>query len=126
VDSQTGEVKTKLQGGYRGQQPGYIGGPSLGDSGSRPERTIFSPDGQLLAVWTPVEVKFWRINDGHEVSKIKVSKGVLNAVTFSPDGKMIACAVVTEKSGGWPVQKTLPQTLKFASMTFPQEKLFAR
>jgi len=73
---------------------------------SRPERTIFSPDGQLLAVWTPVEVKFWRINDGHEVSKIKVSKGDLNAVAFSPDGKMIACAVVTEKSGGWPVQKT--------------------
>jgi len=108
VDSQTGEVKTRLKGGYRGQQPGYIGlfGPALRASGSRPERTIFSPNGQLLAEWTPFEVKFWEINNGREVSKIKVSKGILNAVAFSPDGRTVACAVVSRNSGGWPSHQT--------------------
>jgi WD40 repeat protein len=110
VDSQTGEVKTKLQGGYRGQQPGYSGlfgpMPALRASGSRPERTLFSPDGQLLAEWTPFEVKFWEINNGREISKIRVSRGMLNALAFSPDGRTVACAVVTRNSGGWPGHQT--------------------
>jgi WD40 repeat protein len=73
VDAQTGEPGIDLDVG----QPGA---------------TIFSPDGNLLAVTSGNEVKLLSTQTGKQVRKLKDLKGTVNAIAFSPTSRNLAVA----------------------------------
>jgi WD40 repeat protein len=73
LDSQTGDVKFKLDMGH-------------------PSAAAFSPDSKVLAVTNGDEVKLWDTQTGRSLRKLKDLRGSANAVAFTADGKNIAVA----------------------------------
>jgi WD40 repeat protein len=51
----------------------------------------FSPDGKQLATSSRGAVTIWNVADGAEVRTYKQEMEIINAVAFSPDGKLAAC-----------------------------------
>ncbi len=102
-DAQTGELRLKLKDGFhdysRFPSRGYFprSFASFSDSANRAE-AIFSRDGRLVACWSGAEIKIWDTQSGEKLRTLKKLKGMLGAVAFSPDGKLLAAAVVTLKS----------------------------
>lgn len=102
LDAQTGEIKRKLKSGLRSDW----GGVFTTDEGrirfvrlpwqnasQLYQNSVFSPDGQLLAVQTPADkIKIWNTQTGKEVHSLKDFPGPINAMSFSPDNRTLAIA----------------------------------
>jgi WD40 repeat protein len=100
LDARTGEVRLKLKGNIGSyEMPIFWGSNSSSDLRSmimvnlRRGAPAFSPDGELVAAWSPREIKLWKATTGEEVRKLKDFKGRLSAATFSPDGRTLAAAI---------------------------------
>lgn len=73
VDSQTGDLKFKLDMGH-------------------PGAAVFSPDNKVLAVTNGDEVKLWDTETGRSLRKLKDMRGTANALAFGADGRTVAVA----------------------------------
>lgn len=97
LDAKTGEMIVKLKEGFanyelplfRGFSPSELAMSTL--AGQR-RPAMFSPDGRFVAAWNSSEVRLWSVM-GEEVLKLKKFKGRLKAVSFSPDGSVLAAAI---------------------------------
>ncbi|HWP55453.1 MAG TPA: WD40 repeat domain-containing protein [Pyrinomonadaceae bacterium] len=99
LNALTGELQAKLKDGFASSQfpffPGMSGLDILSMFPRQPLRPlIFSPDGRLVAGWNPGEIRLWQSSTGAEALKIKKFKGRVNAIAFSPDGQLLAAAIV--------------------------------
>lgn len=99
LDARTGELRAKLKDGFASSQFPDLRGLSRSEFWSmfarQPPRTmIFSPDGHLVAGWNSSEVRLWNSSTGAELLKIKKFKGLLTSIAFSPDGRLLAAAIV--------------------------------
>jgi WD40 repeat protein len=100
LDANNGEVRLKLKGGFTNSYFPVFSGISRGDFLSlfggnfRVIPIAFSPDGQFVAAWNGSEIRLWSSSTGAEILKIKKFKGRLSAVAFSPDGHLLAGAIV--------------------------------
>jgi len=99
LNALTGALQAKLKDGFASSQfPWFSGMPRLDILSMFPRQPlrplIFSPDGRLVAGWSPGEIRVWQSSTGAEVLKIKKLKGRVNAIAFSPDGQLLAAAIV--------------------------------
>lgn len=99
LNALTGELQAKLKDGFASSQFPWFGGmPHLDILSMFPRQPlrplIFSPDGRLVAGWNPGEIRLWQSSTGAEALKIKKFKGRVNAIAFSPDGQLLAAAIV--------------------------------
>lgn len=106
LDARTGALISKLKEGFGSQFPRS---DSVSTLSQKPRPMVFSPDGRLVAAWNESEVRLWSSSTGAEVLKTKKSKGRLSAIAFSPDGHLLAAAVVnvSHKTDQWEVKSEL-------------------
>ena len=110
LDARTGDLRIKVKRGLGSYRIPFFVGPhpppdlrglfSLGLTAQRREPAIFSPDGQLVAVWNADEITLWNSATGEEVRKLKKFNGELSATAFSPDSRTLATAVTKLSSKG--------------------------
>lgn len=93
LDAQSGARRVKLEGG---DQTYYAEAINF----ARMAHPKLSPDGKLLAAVLGEDVHVWNVESGKQLQTIGKLNGIPRAMAFSPDGRLIAVAVVKSR---WPI-----------------------
>jgi WD40 repeat protein len=74
--------------------PGFTGGGGAGTGGALPPQSqsnlVFSPDGQKVASRTGGNIRVWDALTGKELTQFRGHLGLVTALAFSPDSKVLA------------------------------------
>ena len=80
----------------------------------------FAPDGRLLAIGERSGFSLWNVATGEMLCRVGGHEGVVNAVTFSPDGKALVSGATDTTALVWDVPRLLAQARRLRTGPSPQ------